>query len=1167
MSRFFIDRPIFATVLALVIVIIGLIACYTLPIAEYPDIVPPTIVVNARYPGASPQVIADTVATPLEQEINGVERMLYMASQSTTDGQVSITITFQLGTDLDKAQVLVQNRVVIAEPRLPEIVRRLGVTTQKSSPDLLLVVHLLSPDNRYDQAYIGNYALINIRDVLARLQGVGSLTLFGLREFSMRVWLDPDKLAVLNMTAGDVVQALREQNVQVAAGVIGQPPTPASNPLQLSVTTQGRLLQPDQFGDIIIKTGSNGRVTHLRDIARVELGARDYSANSYLDGKPAMAIAVLQLPGSNALATANGVRKAMAELRQTFPQGLEYRIVYDPTVFIQESVNAVTHTLLEAFALVFVVVLIFLQDWRATLLPMIDVPVSLIGTFGVMAALGFSLNNLSLFGLVLAIGIVVDDAIVVVENIERWMAKGLPPREATLHAMTEITGPVIAITLVLSSVFIPTAFIPGISGQFYRQFALTIAASTIISAVNALTMAPARALQLIRPHTDEHAGTREALPRFGLVLLGAFLAYKLITPLVLPWLDLPTLAAHVPLWLGRAPDKVLLWAVHGLVALLGGVVGRALSPLINRLLGGFFQAFNWVFTRTINGYGRLVHMVLRVSVLALVVYVGLLGLTYREFTTVPTGFIPPQDKGYLIVNVQLPDGASLERTDAVIQQATKIVLQVPAVGNAVAFAGFSAATRANNSNAGAIFTTLKPFEERVPHGWSATRITQDLRQRLADIQEASIAVFPPPPVRGLGTAGGFKLEVQDRAGGDLVALQTATDQLVAAARGEPGLVGIYTPFRANTPQLYADVDRTKAKMLGIPLDNVFDALQTYLGSAYVNDFNMLGRTYQLTAQAAGAFRKDPSDILRLKVRNASGAMVPLASVLNVRQITGPDRVVRYNLFPAAEINGDTAPGVSSGQAIATMERLARQVLSSGMGFEWTDLAYQQISAGNVALFVFPLCVLLVFLLLSALYENWSMPLAVILIVPMCLLCAITGVRLRGLDNNILTQVGFVVLVGLACKNAILIVEFARAAQEDGQDRFSAVIEACRLRLRPILMTSFAFVLGVIPLVIAEGPGAEMRQALGTSVFSGMLGVTFFGLLLTPVFYVVIRWFIERRHSKLERQHEKPVPQASHIMLTLVLVPGLLGLVSGCRPVGPNYREPVVEVPTEFANQD
>jgi multidrug efflux pump len=1160
-SRFFIDRPIFATVLSIVIVIIGLIALYSLPIAEYPEIAPPTIVVNTRYPGANPQVIAETVATPLEQEINGVEDMLYMSSQSTSDGQMSLTITFRLGTNLDKAQVLVQNRVAIAEPRLPETVRRLGITTQKSSPDLLLVVHLLSPDNRYDQAYIGNYALIQLRDVLTRLDGVGNITLFGLREFSMRVWLDPSMLAARNMTASDVVQALSEQNVQVAAGIIGQPPVPSGNALQLSVTTQGRLLQPEQFGDIIIKTGDNGRVTRLHDVAQVELGARDYSANSYLDGKPAMAIAVFQRPGSNALATAQGVRKTMAELSQQFPKGLEYRIVYDPTIFVQESVNAVTHTLIEAFVLVFIVVLIFLQDWRATLLPMIDVPVSLIGTFGIMAALGFSLNNLTLFGLVLAIGIVVDDAIVVVENISRWMATGLPPREATLKAMSEITGPVIAITLVLSSVFIPTAFIPGISGQFYRQFALTIAASTIISAVNALTMAPARAIQLIRPHTAEHSATHEALPRFGIVLLGGYLAYRFLMPLVAAPLGLPGLTASAHQTGEPVPSPLLLWTLRGTVCLLGAVVGWFLSPLINRLLRSFFGGFNWLFERTVNAYGRLVGTVLRFSVVALVVYVGLLGLTSRGFTTVPTGFIPAQDKGYLIVNVQLPDAASLERTDAVIRRVSDVIRQTPGVGNAVAFAGFSAATRANSSNAGAVFATLKPFEERLEHGLSGPRIAQDLRQRLADVQEASLAVFPPPPVRGLGTAGGFKLEVQDRTGAGLVALQTAAEQLVAAGGSQPGLAGVFTPFRANIPQLYAEIDRTKAKMLDVPLDNVFSTLQTYLGSAYVNDFNMFGRTYQVNVQAAGPFRDEPGDIMRLKTRNTSGGMVPLGSLVNVRQTTGPDRVLRYNMFPAAEINGDTAPGVSSGQALATMEQLARQVLPSGMGFEWTDLSYQQRSVGNVTLFVFPFCVLLVFLLLSALYENWSLPLAVILIVPMCLLCSITGVSLRGMDNNILTQVGFVVLVGLACKNAILIVEFARDAQETGKDRYTAVIEASRLRLRPILMTSFAFILGVIPLVIAQGPGAEMRQALGTSVFSGMLGVTFFGLFLTPVFYVVIRWFTERR------QQAQPTPQANHVLMRLALILGMLGLLTGCTLVGPNYREPVAQVSTGFANQN
>src|SRR5262244_2021242 len=778
-ARFFVDRPVFATVLSLVIVIIGLVALHALPIAQYPEVVPPTVNVSATYPGASAKVVADTVAAPIEQEVNGVENMLYMLSKSTNDGQLNLDVTFRVGTNLDFAQVLTQNRVSIAEAKLPDEVKRQGVTVKKKSPMILLCVNLLSPEGRYDQLYLSNYATIQVKDALARLPGVGDVSFLVARDYSMRVWLDPTKLASRNMTATDVLNALREQNVQVAAGRIGQPPAPAGVDFQYTVNTLGRLLDPDQFAGIVVKTGEHGDITLLRDVGRVDLGAKNYDVGSYLDGQESVTMAVFQLPGANALATAESVRAEMERLKTRFPEGMEYKIVYDTTIFVDESIHEVYKTLFEAFILVFIVVLVFLQDWRATLLPMIDVPVSLIGTFFVMALLGFSLNNLSLFGLVLAIGIVVDDAIVVVENIERWMAKGLPPREATLHAMAEITGPVIAITLVLSSVFIPTAFIPGISGQFYRQFALTIAASTIISALNAMTMAPARAIQLIRPHTAEHAGTREALPRFGIVLLSGYLAYTMLTPLLLPWFDLPALAAylqaiasHVPVLAGHIASDVLRWGVYGVVALLGGAVGWFLSPLINRLLGGFFWGFNWLFARTVNGYGRLVHGVLRVSVLALVVYVGLLGLTYWKFTTVPTGFIPPQDKGYLIVNVQLPDGASLERTDAVIQQVTELALQAPGVGNAVGFAGFSAATRANSSNAGAIFTTLKPFEERVAHGLTGTRIAQDLRRRLADIQEAGIAVFPPPPVRGLGTAGGFQLQVQNRRRGALVALQT-----------------------------------------------------------------------------------------------------------------------------------------------------------------------------------------------------------------------------------------------------------------------------------------------------------------------------------------------------------------------------------------------------------
>ncbi|HZA53906.1 MAG TPA: efflux RND transporter permease subunit, partial [Candidatus Udaeobacter sp.] len=1099
LSHFFVDRPIFATVLSIVIVIVGAIACFTLPVSEYPEIVPPTIVVRASYPGASPEVIAETVATPLEQEINGVENMLYMSSQSTSDGQMQLTITFDLGTDLDKAQVLVENRVAVAEPRLPEEVRRVGITTQKRSPDLLMVVHLLAPENRYDQTYIGNYALLNVRDVLARLDGVGDITLFGLREYSMRVWLDPERLASLNLTAGDVTQALREQNVQVAAGVLGQPPVPQGNAHQLNVNALGRLLEEEQFGEIVIKTGANGRITRLRDVARLELGARDYAVNSYLDGQPAVAMVVAQRPGSNALATSTSIRKTMAELSERFPKGLEYRIVYDPTIFVRESVNAVVRTLIEAFVLVFIVVLIFLQDWRATLLPMIDVPVSLIGTFGVMAALGFSLNNLSLFGLVLAIGIVVDDAIVVVENIERWMAKGLDRREATLKAMAEITGPVIAITLVLSSVFIPTAFISGISGQFYRQFALTIAVATIISAINALTMAPARAVQLIRPRESGHGSeSHEALPPAAVALLFGLVGYEL-------------LGHQIAALLGGESHSgaARMWGIAVAAFVAGAVPGWFLSPLVNRLLQTFFRAFNSFFERATHAYGRSVSGALRISGIMLLVYGGLIGLTYVGFLRVPTGFIPPQDKGYLIVDVQMPEGASLERTDRVIQRATKSILNTPGVTYAVSFAGFSAATFSNNSGAGAIFVGLKPFEERQGVGLNAASITGTLNGKLAEIQEANIFVFPPPAVSGLGTAGGFKLQVQDRSGAGLVALQSATDQVVAAGNQQPGLIGLFTPFRASTPQIYADVDRTKAKKLDVPLNNVFETLQTYLGSLYVNDFNLFGRTYRVTAQAEGNFRSGERDIARLKTRNGSGDMVPLGSLIEVRQKTGPDRVVRYNMFPSAEINGDTAPGFSSGQAISTMERLAREILPSGFSFEWTDLAYQQILAGNTALFIFPLCVLFVFLVLSAQYESWSLPLAVILIVPLCLLSAIAGLWLRGMDNNILTQIGFVVLVGLASKNAILIVEFAKSQQEAGKDRFAAAVEACRLRLRPILMTSFAFILGVLPLVVAEGAGAEMRQSLGTAVFSGMLGVTFFGLFLTPVFYVVIRLVIER----------------------------------------------------------
>ncbi len=1041
-SHFFISRPIFAAVISIVIMIVGGIAYFTLPISQYPEVAPPTVVVTTSYPGANPEVISETVATPLEQAVNGVEDMLYLTSQCTTDGAMTLTITFKLGTDLDKAQVLVQNRVATAVPRLPEEVQRIGVTTDKSSPDLLLVVHLLSPNKRYDQLYISNYATLHVIDVLRRLDGVGSVNAFGGREYSMRVWLDPEKLSSVDLTASDVVAALREQNVQVAAGVIGQQPVGPGHAFQLSVNTLGRLVEPAQFGEIVIKTGDDGRVVRVRDIARVELGGLNYSVNSYL-GFPnekkatqAVALAIQQRPGSNAIATAHAVRATIDQLSKDFPKGLEYRVIYDPTVFVEESVNAVFHTIFEAVILVVLVVMIFLQSWRATVIPLVAIPVSLIGTFAAMSALGFSLNNLSLFGLVLAIGIVVDDAIVVVENIERNIEEGLAPCDAARKAMDEVGGPVVSVALVLAAVFVPTAFISGITGQFYRQFALTIAVSTVISAFVSLTLSPALGAILLKPRDAKKD------------------------------------------WFTRLIDKVFGW---------------------------LFRGFNKFFGKTIGVYVPTVGRLIRRSALALLVYALLLVLTFFVFKRVPVGFIPALDQGYAIIAVQLPDGASLERTDQVIRQVIGIALKSPGINRVVAFAGFSGATRANSSNAAALFPGFAPFDER-GRKLDGPAVIAGLRQRLAAVQGAQVAVIPPPPVRGLGTGGGFKMEVQDRSGAGLQALQAATDKVIQAARSDSSLVQVFTQFRASTPQLYAQVDRTKAKMLNVPLGNIFDTLQIYLGSTFVNEFNLFGRTYRVIAQADAPFRDDVSDIARLKTRSATGGIVPLGSVMNIKETTGPDRVVRYNLFPAAEINGDTAKGFSSGQSLDTMERLAHENLPNGMAFEWTDLAYQQRAAGNTALFIFPLCVLFVFLTLAAQYESWTLPLAVILIVPMCLLSAIGGVILRGFDNNILTQIGFVVLVGLASKNAILIVEFARQQEHAGKTRFEAAIEACRLRLRPILMTSFAFILGVVPLVIASGAGAEMRQSLGTAVFFGMLGVTFFGLLLTPIFYVVIRGF-------------------------------------------------------------
>ncbi|MAS91767.1 MAG: hydrophobe/amphiphile efflux-1 family RND transporter [Verrucomicrobiales bacterium] len=1045
-SHFFIDRPIFAWVISIITVIVGGLAYFNLPVALYPEIAPPTIVVSTSYPGAGPQVISDTVATPLEQEINGVENMLYMSSQCTSDGAMSLTITFKLGTDLDEAQVLVQNRVALAEPRLPEEVRRIGVSTTKSSPDLLMVVHLQSPDDTYDQLYISNYAFLKVRDVLRRIDGVGQLQVFGGSEYNMRVWLNPDRLSSLGMTPGDVVAALQEQNVQVAAGKIAQQPLESEAAFQYTITTLGRLENADQFNDIVVKTGDDGRIVKLKDVARVELGALEYSNKSYLNGKPAVAILVFQRPGSNALETSEEVIGTMDELTENFPAGLEYDVVYNPTVVVEESIDAVIHTIFEAVGLVIIVVLVFLQGWRATLIPLLAIPVSLIGTFAVMSGLGYSLNNLSLFGLVLAIGIVVDDAIVVVENIERNIEEGLSPRDAARKAMTEVGGAVIATSLVLVAVFVPTAFISGISGQFYQQFAITVAVSTVISSIVSLTLSPAMGAVMLK---GEHA-KRDWFEKF-----------------------------------------------------------------LNVAFGWFFRIFNKGFDSTTSGYHRFVKFLVRRSIVALTVFALLIGLTGVMFKAVPGGFIPAQDQGYAIVAVQLPEASSLERTDAVVKEATRLLQEIPGVSGVVSFAGFNGATRASATNAGALFPVFDSFDERAAHGPTAPELYSAIREKLAGIQEAFIVVVEPPPVRGLGTGGGFKMWVQDNNSAGPQALEQATWALANAANEQLGLVGVYTPFASATPQYFAEVNRTKAKMLDVPLENVFNTMQYYLGSVFVNEFNLFGRTYRVTAQADSQFRDDPSDVANLKTRNRSGGIVPLGSLIDMKEVVGSDRVTRYNLYPAAELSGSTLPSMSSGEALSTMEGLAEEILPAGFSFEWTDIAYQQRAAGNTAVYIFPLCVLFVFLMLAAQYESWGLPFAVILIVPMCLLSAIVGVWLRGSDNNILVQIGFVVLVGLACKNAILIVEFAKQLEDQGMSRFEAATEAARLRLRPILMTSFAFILGVVPMMIAKGAGAEMRNALGTTVFSGMLGVTFFGLLLTPVFYALIRKFARDKKKEAE----------------------------------------------------
>jgi multidrug efflux pump len=1047
-SKLFIDRPILAGVISVMIVLVGAVAYFALPVSQYPEVAPPSITVTASYPGANAETTAATVAAPLEQEINGVERMLYLSSQSTADGRTTITVTFALGTDLDAAQVLVQNRVNIAVPRLPEEVRRLGIVTTKNTPDILMVVHIYSPDGSRDQLYLSNYALLNIRDRLARLDGVGDLRLFGAREYSMRIWLDPNRISALGLTAGEVVQALRSQNVQVAGGVLDRPPSAQQGAYEIGVQLLGRLTDPAQFGDVLIKNADEGRLVRVRDVGRIELGAVDYSTNAYLDDKAAVAVPVFQRPGSNALETARRVQALMASLRPQFPRGLDYDIIYNPSEFIAESVREVQKTIFEAAVLVVVVVVLFLQSWRASIIPLVAIPVSLIGTFAVLQAFGFSLNTLSLFGLVLAIGIVVDDAIVVVEDAERNLDEGMTPRDAARRTMDEVGGALVAIALVLSAVFVPTAFIPGISGQFYRQFALTIASATLISCLVSLTLSPALAALLLRPRRD------------------------------------------------------------------------ARRSLIGRFFGRFFDGFNAGFDRLSNLYGKGVGRIVRLSALVLVAYAGLIALTGVQFWRAPGGFIPAQDQGYFITIIQLPPGSSLSRTDAVVQRAIKDLLAIPGVAHTASFSGFDAATSTNASNAAAVFFTVTPFAERAARGVDGAAVLSTARRRMAAIAEANIFVIAPPSVRGLSTTGGFKFIVQDQAARGLPALRDAAGQITAAAAREPGLSAVFSQFEVSTPQIYVDIDRDRAQALGVPPSRVFESLEVFLGSSFVNDFNYLGRTYRVTAQADSQFRRTARNISELRARSDTGGMVPLGSVATFRDVSGPTRVTRYNLYPAVEVLGDMTPGTSFGQGMNTMEALAKGSLPDGFSYEWTELAYQQQQAGNTAAYVFAFAVIVVFLVL--------LPLAVVLIVPMCLLAAITGVLLRGQDNNILTQIGLVVLVGLACKNAILIVEFAKQAEDELKlDRFAAAAHAARVRLRPILMTSFAFILGVAPLVIATGAGAEARRALGTAVFAGMLGVTLFGLLLTPAFYVICRRLsLLRRPSTGGREAsaaETPVP--------------------------------------------
>ena len=1048
-THFFIDRPIFAAVISVFITLIGIFAYPLLPLAQYPDIAPPTIAVTASYPGASAETLAETVAAPLEQEINGVQGMLYMSS-SSANGVAMITVTFRPGTDLDGAQVLVQNRVSLATPRLPEQTRQIGVNVDKQATGFLMIYALTSDDPSSDIDFVGNYANSTLRDQLLRVPGVGAVQVFGGGLYSMRVWIDPNRAAARDLTASEIVAALRAQNIQASGGALGQPPSDRGVVNELPVQVQGRLSTPEEFDEVVIRTDAEGRVTRLRDVARVELGAQDYSIRGYFGGKRGVAMAVIQQPGSNALSTAAAVEKVMEEAKATFPAGVSYTVPYNPTEYVRASVEAVQSTLIEAMVLVVIVVLVFLQTWRAALIPILAIPIALVGTFAVQLALGFSINSLSLFALVLAVGIVVDDAIVVVENVERNIRDGMTPREAAYKTMDEVTGALIAIGLVLLAVFVPTAFVSGIPGQFYRQFAVTISAAAVISLLVSLTLSPALARLLLKPHDPNHHGPR--------------------------WLR-PVQAA-----------------------------------------GAKFNAgFDWLSDR----YGRITARIVRAGVIVLVVYAGLLVMTGWRLTATPTGFIPEQDQGMLIGVISLPPGASLERTDAVMQRASAEIMKMDGIETVAGMAGLDGASFSNASNAGTMFIKLKDWSER-GKGMDAASLAGAVMGQLGAIEEASVFVLSPPAVEGLGNGGGFKMMVQDRSGLGYAALADSAGAIMGQAQGNPLLMGVFTQFNVGSPRITADVDRSKSLMLGVQPASVFDTLGTYLGSTYVNDFNLNGRTYRVTAQAEATGREGKEDIANLRVRSASGGMVPVGSIAELRDDTGPVRVVRFNLFPAAEVQGNAAPGVSSGQALQQMEDLAAKTLPQGMSYEWTELAFQEKSAGNTSGLIFAMAVVLVFLVLAAQYEALTLPLAVVLIVPLCILAALIGVGLRGQDNNILTQVGLVVLVALAAKNAILIVEFAKQAEErDGEDRFQAAVTAARTRLRPILMTSFAFIFGVVPLMLASGPGQEMRQALGTAVFFGMLGVTFFGLIFTPAFYTMCRRLSRSLPKGPEKERDYP----------------------------------------------